>query len=131
MRKFSIVCDNCGTELRSNKDIYHITFESCKFTDAAGDIDTDVIRLDLCAACCKNAVTSLKLIAEKTEAIKKIEHTKKVTCKSYRKMDDDDPYRTFGYNGHCWGTHEIDPCKCGGDRCECDFYAEVREKPYV
>ena len=30
--------------------------------------------------------------------------------------------------GVCWGTREADECNCGGDRHECDFYPEVREK---
>ena len=29
---------------------------------------------------------------------------------------------------YCNGTKEQDPCKCGGDRSKCDFYAEVRQK---
>lgn len=29
---------------------------------------------------------------------------------------------------YCNGTMEQDPCKCGGDRSKCDFYAEVRQK---
>lgn len=129
MRKISMVCDNCGAELKSNKDIYHIAFESCKFTDAAGDIDTDVIRLDLCRDCCKNAVTSLKTIA----SAKDKPTLNKAPCNAYHPMKNDDPYAMFGskYNGRCWGTREIDPCRCGGDRRKCDFYPEVREENNV
>ena len=29
--------------------------------------------------------------------------------------------------GVCWGTKEQDECLCGGNRCNCDFYPEVRE----
>ena len=28
----------------------------------------------------------------------------------------------------CYGTKEIDPCSCNGDKSKCDFYPEVREK---
>lgn len=28
----------------------------------------------------------------------------------------------------CWGTKEIDDCKCGGDETLCDFYPETRIK---
>ena len=31
-----------------------------------------------------------------------------------------------GYTGHCHGTKECDPCKCGGDASKCDFYPEMR-----
>ena len=30
--------------------------------------------------------------------------------------------------GVCWGTKECERCNCGGDRRQCDFYPEVREK---
>ena len=30
--------------------------------------------------------------------------------------------------GVCWGTKEEDICSCEGNRCNCDFYADVREK---
>lgn len=28
----------------------------------------------------------------------------------------------------CRGTKECEPCKCGGDRTKCDFYADVRKE---
>lgn len=28
----------------------------------------------------------------------------------------------------CNGRLERDQCNCGGDRCKCDFYPEIREK---
>lgn len=27
----------------------------------------------------------------------------------------------------CYGTKELDPCSCGGDKNKCDFYEEVRK----
>lgn len=30
--------------------------------------------------------------------------------------------------GVCLGTKEQDECSCEGNRCNCDFYADVREK---
>lgn len=30
--------------------------------------------------------------------------------------------------GECWGTMERDTCHCNGDRCQCNFYPEVRQK---
>lgn len=30
--------------------------------------------------------------------------------------------------GVCLGTKEQDKCSCEGNRCNCDFYADVREK---
>ena len=30
--------------------------------------------------------------------------------------------------GKCWGTAEMETCHCHGDRTQCDFYPEVREK---
>ena len=30
--------------------------------------------------------------------------------------------------GVCWGTKEMDECKCNGDETKCDFYPEVRTK---
>lgn len=39
-----------------------------------------------------------------------------------------DPIRNDITVGVCWGTKEIDECKCNGDRTQCDFYPEVREK---
>lgn len=36
----------------------------------------------------------------------------------------------FGYEtvGFCYGTKECDRCSCKGNRLNCDFYPEVREK---
>ena len=36
----------------------------------------------------------------------------------------------FGYEtvGICYGTKECERCSCKGNRLECDFYPEVREK---
>lgn len=36
----------------------------------------------------------------------------------------------FGYEvmGFCNGTRERDKCSCKGNKLECDFYPEVREK---
>lgn len=28
----------------------------------------------------------------------------------------------------CWGTKEREQCSCGGDRCKCDQYPEIKEK---
>ena len=39
-----------------------------------------------------------------------------------------DPIRNDITVGVCWGTKEIDECKCNGDRTQCDFYPEVREE---
>ena len=27
----------------------------------------------------------------------------------------------------CWGTKDVEPCICEGDRTKCDFYPEVRK----
>lgn len=32
------------------------------------------------------------------------------------------------HDGFCWGTKEIDPCSCDGDRTKCSFYPDVLEK---
>ena len=58
-------------------------------------------------------------------------------CKYYQLYD----RYTFTYNpltgapiphrtqvGVCLGTKEQDECSCQGNRCNCDFYADVREK---
>lgn len=58
-------------------------------------------------------------------------------CKSYELYD----RYTFTYDtytgariphkvtvGVCLGTKEQDECSCKGNRCNCDFYADVREK---
>lgn len=33
----------------------------------------------------------------------------------------------LGYKGKCYGTKEIEPCNCGGDKTKCDFYESVRK----
>lgn len=66
MQKTIIVCDNCGKELAS-PGRYHIDFASSRFCDAAGDMDYNAIRVDLCENCARNAVQSLKKIAERNE----------------------------------------------------------------
>ena len=30
--------------------------------------------------------------------------------------------------GVCYGTKELDECRCKGDRAKCDFYSEVRKR---
>ncbi len=32
----------------------------------------------------------------------------------------------IGGIGVCWGTKEMEPCSCGGNKSKCDFYPEVR-----
>lgn len=34
----------------------------------------------------------------------------------------------LGRIGVCWGTKEMEPCSCGGDKSKCDFYPELRER---
>ena len=41
------------------------------------------------------------------------------------------PIRYDAEVGVCYGTKEMDECDCGGDRCKCDFYPEIREKAIV
>ena len=60
-----LVCDGCGKEIKSNAEHYHIDFASSRFCDAAGDMDYNAVRVDLCEKCCKNSVISLKNISEK------------------------------------------------------------------
>ena len=57
---------------------------------------------------------------------------KKMKCNNYheertiRKFIDGVPI----YNspvGRCWGTKEVEPCACGGNRAKCDFYDYIRE----
>lgn len=31
--------------------------------------------------------------------------------------------------GVCYGTKECEPCKCGGNKSECDFYKEKTKPP--
>lgn len=38
----------------------------------------------------------------------------------------DDRQRYDGRRGICLGTRECDPCNCGGDVRQCDFYPEKR-----
>ena len=64
MIKQIIVCDCCGKELKSNGDRYHIDFNSLRYADAAGDMDYNNIRVELCEKCCKSVVSSLRKIAE-------------------------------------------------------------------
>lgn len=35
-------------------------------------------------------------------------------------------YRVIGSKSVCYGTKEIDPCSCGGDKARCDFYPKYR-----
>ena len=47
-----------------------------------------------------------------------------VKCSSYHKA-----YVRDGVEvGQCWGTKKRYPCFCEGNREECDYYPEVREK---
>ena len=41
------------------------------------------------------------------------------TCKYYERS---------GKSAYCHGTKDQEPCYCSGDRCKCDFYAEVRAR---
>ena len=43
-------------------------------------------------------------------------------------MDMCSSYHTETGEARCWGTREMDPCSCGGDRRQCSFYPEVREQ---
>ena len=36
------------------------------------------------------------------------------------------PIRNIRPVGVCWGTKEHDECSCEGNRCNCDFYEDVR-----
>ena len=67
MIKYIRACDSCGKELKVAREIYHINFVSDNFCDAAGDIDYDAIRVELCETCAKEAVNSLKIIAQRGE----------------------------------------------------------------
>ena len=55
-------------------------------------------------------------------------------CESYhtRERYIYDPYipsiKHTVVEGECWGTMERDTCHCNGDRCQCNFYPEVRQK---
>lgn len=31
----------------------------------------------------------------------------------------------------CYGTKECEPCVCGGNRAQCDFYPELRKKAFA
>lgn len=66
--KSIVVCDCCGKEISLNSQRYHIDFTSSKFCDAAGASDYNSVRVDLCEACCKKAVSSLHTIASVKEA---------------------------------------------------------------
>lgn len=46
-----------------------------------------------------------------------------IDCSCYH-----DEINFLGKRGVCWGTKEREPCSCGGDAAECDFYPTVREK---
>lgn len=67
MYKNICVCDSCGKELKYNSEHYHIDFASSRFCDAAGDMDYNTIRIDLCEQCCHKAVNALNIIALKYE----------------------------------------------------------------
>ncbi len=60
------VCDNCGDELVEKRNTYHIdkiVLASERFTDAAGDRDTNVKGIELCEKCADRVVDSLEKIA--------------------------------------------------------------------
>ena len=55
----AIFCDLCGAEIRGNKDHYKFCLESGKYTDAAGDIDTDIVEFDFCRKCANRFVDKI------------------------------------------------------------------------
>jgi hypothetical protein len=57
-----------------------------------------------------------KLLSMEIEALRE---EQKVECSCFREQ--------YGKTV-CYGTKEIDPCSCNGDKSKCDFYPEVREK---
>lgn len=52
-------------------------------------------------------------------------HEKVMNVWNPRIYRDGSGYETVGF---CYGTKECDRCSCKGNRLECDFYPEVREK---
>lgn len=63
------VCDGCGKELKTTADTYHIDFASEIFRDAGNELNVKLninkIKLDLCERCCRDALNSLRRIAER------------------------------------------------------------------
>lgn len=57
-----------------------------------------------------------KLLSMEIEALME---EQKVECSCFREQ--------YGKTV-CYGTKEIDPCSCNGDKSKCDFYPEVRKK---
>ena len=54
-------------------------------------------------------------------------HEQEKTLQTYHPVTGK-PFTHHIYVGVCWGTREMDECKCGGDKTKCDFYPEVRAK---
>ena len=54
-------------------------------------------------------------------------HTRTKRQYTYNPMTGDPIGHNIGV-GVCWGTKECEECSCGGDRTNCDFYPEVRER---
>ena len=52
-------------------------------------------------------------------------HEKQMLVWNPIKYRDGQGYETIGF---CYGTKECERCYCKGNRLECDFYPEVREK---
>jgi len=71
MLKEIIVCDCCGKELKKNSETYHLDLVSSTFLDAAGDSDYNFERLDLCYDCARDAVNSLRTIANKISILER------------------------------------------------------------
>ena len=67
-RRTAIFCDLCGAEIKGNKDRYKLQLESGRYTDAAGEIDTDIVTFDFCRKCAERFVDRINnWVKEKKE----------------------------------------------------------------
>ena len=67
-RRTAIFCDMCGKEIKSSRDHYKFKLESGKYTDAAGEIDTDIVNFDFCRSCASRFVDRINnFVKEKKE----------------------------------------------------------------
>lgn len=144
MIKQICVCNNCGKELTMPTK-YHIDFATSKFCDAAGDMDYNSLRVDLCEECAEDAIKTLKALLEKSDATSTEKSNEKCDCYEVRKerhyLSDYEkgmravfamrngklsfaqvPESEIIEQGYCKGTKEYEQCSCDGDRSKCNFY---------
>ena len=51
MKKEVVICDLCGDVIKGNNKHFKVNLESMRYTDAAGEIDTNIRNFDFCSKC--------------------------------------------------------------------------------